>query len=102
MSVLILLGGCQSVAHMDTSMTMQNLMGPFVTKDFAERLALLVLEEKYSRDVFSARAVSDVTDKGDIWLVTVENDLPSSPGSLAPRRFIVHIKKRNGEITAIT
>jgi len=61
------------------SMELQNLGGPFVTRTFAESLAPLTLQERYSRDLFVARTPATIADRGDVWWVTMNNALP--PGT---------------------
>jgi hypothetical protein len=84
------------------SMVLQNVKGDFITPRFAERLALLVLEEKYPTDVFAASGSGSVVDKGDTWWVTFNNALLESPPRLIPRHLTVQIRKTNGEIVAIS
>jgi hypothetical protein len=92
-------------------MTLFNQGHPFVSKSFAERLALLVFDEKYPKDIFSARGPGSIVDKGDVWLVTFENDLvspedvsavPTFNGKVVTRRLTVTIRKTNGEIVTIS
>jgi hypothetical protein len=84
---------------------------PFVSAKFAERLGLLVLDEKYPKDIFSARGSGTIVDNGDTWLATFENSLvgledrsalPMSEGRIIPRRLTITIRKTNGEIVAIS
>lgn len=49
------------------SMSLLNQGRPFVSARFAERLALLVIEEKYSEQIFKARRSTTVIDKGETW-----------------------------------
>ena len=55
-------------AQSDTSMFLENFGGPFVTGDFAKKLATLVMQQKYPGATFDA-ASADVLDKGDTWWV---------------------------------
>jgi hypothetical protein len=87
--------------HQDASMELQNLMGPFVTQTFAQRLAVLVLEERYTSNVFLPKTPVVAVDKGELWSVTVENALPLQPVVVRPKDITVQIRKRNGEIVAI-
>ena len=75
------------------------------------RLALLVIEEKYPKDVFSARGSGTTVDKGDLWEVTFDNALvspddtsalPMRHGSIVPRRLTITIRKTSGEIIDIS
>jgi hypothetical protein len=93
------------------SMSLLNQGRPFVSGRFAERLALLVIEEKYSEQFFKARGSATVVDKGETWSVTVENglidpqdkrELPFVGGELVPRRLTISIRKVNAEILSIT
>ena len=84
---------------------------PFVSERFAERLALLVIEEKYPKDIFTTRGPGKIVDKGDLWLATFDNSLTSSEdgnvlaiseGRIIPKRLTITIRKTTGEIVAIT
>ncbi len=83
------------------SMDFQNISGPFITPSFAERLALLVFQERYSKEIFVARTPTTVEDEGDIWRVTAGNALPLEPRTIRPFKLVVVIRKRNGEILGI-
>ncbi|MBX5461870.1 MAG: hypothetical protein IRZ28_12385 [Steroidobacteraceae bacterium] len=70
-----------------------------------------MLDEKYTKDIFSARGPGTIEDEGDMWLVTVDNALvspedrsalPMSGGKIVPRRLTITIRKTNGEIVAIS
>ncbi len=93
------------------SMLVLNQGRPFVSEQFAERLAKLVVDEKYPTDIFSVRGPGTVSSKGDSWLATFENalvppedgsPLPMSNGKIIPRRLTITIRKTNGEIVAIS
>jgi hypothetical protein len=87
--------------HLEETMVLQNLNGPFITNAFAESLALLVVRERFSKHVFVARTPAVVEDAGDSWLVTVDNSLPLEPKTIKPLRLMVVIRKRNGEILGV-
>ena len=53
----------------DVSMYLENASGPFVTSDFARKLGVLVMEQKYPGASFDAASAA-VVDKGDTWWVT--------------------------------
>ena len=100
-----------NVTSLSVSMIALNQGQPFVSQSFAERLALLVIEEKYPRDFFTVRGSGNTVDKGDIWLVTFDNGLtdPSDKNALAvvqgrviPKRLTITIRKANCEIVAIS
>ncbi len=103
-TLLITLVGCRTTPHpgLDISILVGNMHGPFVSREFAEHLALLVIKEKYTADVFSARGAGTVVDKGDVWWVTYDNGLPRSETSIIPKRLTIQIRKANGEIVAIS
>jgi len=85
------------------SILVGNMQGPFVSRKFAERLALLVIQERYTPDVFLPRGAPPiVVDKGDFWSVTFDNELPRSSTSIIPKELTIHIRKANGEIVAIS
>jgi hypothetical protein len=87
---------------MDPFMKLQNISGPFVSQSFAERLARIVIEEKYPKNIFSVQGSGNVVDKGDTWWVTFDNALKGTIATMVPIRLTVHIKKANGEIVTIT
>jgi hypothetical protein len=102
--VMFLLGGCATVSvppDLAASMDLQNLSGPFVTRAFAERLALLFFQERYSKDIFIPRTPAKVEDGGDVWRVTAANALPLEPRTIRPFQLRIVIRKRNGEIVGI-
>jgi hypothetical protein len=114
-AILLLAGGCvtqhERVIPMSISMMLLNHGAPFVSQSFAERLALLVIGEKYPGDLFVVRGKGTVTDKGEVWAVTFENALvdPEDPaalpmveGNLTAKRLTITIRKTNGEIVAIS
>jgi hypothetical protein len=96
--------GCKTTPNsgLDVTILMGNMNGPFVSREFAERLALLVIEEKYPANVFSAARTATVVDKGALWFVTYENRLAPYETSLMARRLTIEIRKTNGEIVAIS
>ena len=111
----ILLGGCATQQRIMTSLNFTmialNQGQPFVSERFAERLALLVIDDRYPKDFFLVRGSGVVTDKGDVWLVTFENALvaqgddsalPMVSGAVVPRRLTITIRKVNGEIVDIS
>jgi hypothetical protein len=87
--------------HLEETMVLQNLNGPFITSAFAENLALLVVHERFSKQIFVSRTPVAVEDAGDSWLVTVDNSLPLEPKTIKPFRLMVVIRKRNGEILGV-
>jgi hypothetical protein len=111
--VVLFLGGCAvshvKSVHLDPSMILFNFEGPFISREFAERLAVLVIEQKWPKDVFARRGPGQVVDQGDTWSVTYENILgnandpiPTSGGKAVPRTLTIRIRKVNGEIVAIS
>ncbi len=83
---------------------------PFVSMDFAARLAQLVVDEKYPKDVLSVNGPPRVLDTGDTWRVVFDGVVPGPTlNSLNPgpqpdgvsRRLTVVIRKRNAEIVSI-
>lgn len=98
---------CENVMpKFNLSMTLLNVDQPFVSKEFSKRLALLVLDEKYPKDIFVYEESVTVTDNGETWVVIVNNSIFSedraSLGSIIPRRLSVEIRKANGEIIGIS
>lgn len=100
--LVVLLAGCRTYnPGMDTSILLHNINGSFVTQRFAERLALLVLEEKYPKELFLLEGSVDVRDKGDFWSVTCKNALYRPENYMIPKTLTFQIKKSNGEFIAI-
>jgi hypothetical protein len=103
MALIFALAGCVTERRpMDMFMTLQNMSGPFVSQSFAERLAHLVIDEKYPKNIFSISGSGNVVDKGDAWWVTFDNSIAGTMATMIPRRLTVHIRKANGEILTIT
>jgi hypothetical protein len=113
--ILVLLGGCvtqhETAMPQNIIMMLQNEGQPFVSGRFAERLALLVIDEKYGEQFFRVRGSPTVTDSKEMWLVTLENGLispqdksalPMFFGKILPRHLTITIRKTNGEIVAIS
>jgi hypothetical protein len=95
--------------QLDPSMLLFNFEGPFISREFADRLAVLVIDQKWPKDVFVRRGPGQVADLGDLWSVTYENALgnandpiPTSGGKAVPKTLTIRIKKVNGEIVAIS
>ena len=95
--------------QLDPSMILMNFEGPFVSREFAERLAVLVIDQKWPKDVFSRRGPGRVVDLGDAWSVTYQNALgnandpiPTSGGKAVPKTLTIRIRKANGQIVAIS
>jgi hypothetical protein len=97
--------------NLSISMIALNHGQPFVSRGFADRLALLVIDEKDPRDVFSVRGSGSIVDKGDSWSVTFDNalidpadkdSLPILDGRVVRRRLTITIRKANGEVISIT
>jgi hypothetical protein len=102
-ALLVSLAGCITDHRaMNPFMTLQNISGPFVSQTFAERLARLVIEEKYPKNIFSIQSSGNVVDKGDTWWVTFYNEIKGTMATMVPTRLTVHIRKTNGEIVTIT
>lgn len=98
-----LLVGCRTADRdLEPSIFVQNLKGPFISEQFAERLGSLVIEEKYPKDVFSQQGPGMVVDKDQVWLVTFTNALYRSDKYLLPKKLTIEIRKKNGEIIAIS
>jgi hypothetical protein len=96
-----------TVENLSVSMMLLNDPQPFVSKEFAERLALLVIDEKYPKDIFLVQSPASVEDKGENWEVTFTNDLPEDrltrvrPRLVPKGRLTITIRKVNGAILSI-
>jgi hypothetical protein len=113
--VLLTLAACATehgtVSNMSVSMLVLNQGQPFVSREFAERLARLVIDEKYSKDLFTAQGPPHIVDNGDTWSVTFANGqvnpadkspMPLIKGRLFSRRLTITIRKTNCEVISIT
>jgi hypothetical protein len=84
---------------------------PFVSMDFAARLAQLVVDEKYPKDVLLVTGPPRVLHMGDTWRVVFDKVVPGpvldslNPGAPhddgVARRLTVVIRKTNAEIVSI-
>ena len=79
------------------SMFLQNFHGCFISEKFSERLARLIMEEKYTSSLFVAGS-SVVTDGNDVWRVTFQNKLPSNGKDIRPSEITIAIRKANGAV----
>jgi hypothetical protein len=96
---------CDEPQDPDIGMLLMNSTGPFVTHDFADHLAHLVISEKYQGAVL-ADELPQVLDKGDAWWVTVKVQRWLSPppvvdSPLAPKQLTVCIRKKDAAIVAM-
>lgn len=91
-----------SLKGLDISMVLQNAQACFVSQKFAERLARLVMEEKYQNpNPIFVPGRSAIADGGDTWRVTFENTLRLLKNSMRPREITVEIRKTDGAIVAL-
>ena len=85
-------------------MTVVNATGPFVTLDFAKKLGVLLMQQRYPGVVYSDSSPT-LTDKGDIWWVTFHVDKwPKDMAGLKPLlpgQLTFWIRKRDAAILAI-
>jgi hypothetical protein len=93
--------------QLSISMFLENYGGAFVTRHFAERMAQIVIEEKYPSNVIQFAGVADVVDKEGAWWVKVNIRVPpASPiASLARKdltQMTIQIRKTNAEIVSIS
>jgi len=97
---------------MNSSITMMalNIVQPFVSKSLAQRLALLIIKDRYPPSVFLPKGSGKVVDDGDAWHVTFDNGLVNEndhqkmvvvEGAVVPRRLTLVIRKSNAEIMDI-
>jgi hypothetical protein len=102
--LLLVTTGCitDRRATLEPFMRLQNLAGPFISQSFAERLARLVIEEKYPKNSFSIQGPANVADKGDTWWVTFDNAVQGTMPAMISKRLTVHIRKTDGAIVTIT
>ena len=88
----------------DISMLLQNHSGPFVTSDFAQKLAVLVMAQKYAGVIFDSAGV-EVLDKGDVWWVKVPvKEWPKDMQTLKPalpEHLTFWIRKTDAAVLAI-
>ena len=98
-----------TVKDLTLSMVLLNQGQPFVSREFAERLAFLVIDEKYPKDIFLVRRPASIEDKGKNWEVTVSNELIDPKDSLprvgkkiVPKYLTITIRKENCEIVSVS
>jgi hypothetical protein len=82
-------------------MFLWNFGGPFATGDFAKKLGVLVMEQKYPGASFEA-ASPTVLDKGDAWWVTFTvTQWPKDMEKLRPilpRQIALMIRKSDAAV----
>lgn len=111
---LVAIASCASrrELRMNSSITMMalNSVQPFVSKSFAQRMALLIIEDRYPPDVFLPKGPGTVVDDGEVWRVTFDNDLVDENnhqenvmvgGAIVPRKLVFVIRKSNAEVMDI-
>jgi hypothetical protein len=88
----------------DISMFLWNFGGPFVTSDFAKKLGVLVIEQKYPGAVFDAASPA-VLDQGDTWWVTFTvTQWPKDMEELRPmlpRQITLRIRKSDAAVLGV-
>jgi hypothetical protein len=88
----------------DVSMIALNATGPFVTPDFAKKLGVLLMQQRYP-GVVSSESSPTLTDQGDIWWATFRVDKwPKDMVGLKPLlpgQLTLWIRKRDAAILAI-
>lgn len=92
-------------AQSEVSMFLANAGGPFVTRDFATKLAALVMEEKYPGTSFDAASPA-VQDKGETWWVTFAvrkwpKDMEEKLQPLLPHELTFLIRKSDAAVLGI-
>jgi uncharacterized protein YcfL len=109
----LLLNGCamsEKTSKLTVSMLLFNQEESFVSEGFAKRLALLVIEEKYPKDIFIRHEGIRVLDQGEAWQVMIDNALvdthdssalPIIEGKIVPKSLSILINKANGAIIKI-
>jgi hypothetical protein len=111
-TILLLLSACaverRSTEPLNSSMLLMNMEGPFVSATFADRLARLIVDEKYPKDIFLVSGSTKVVDEGSIWAVHFANALFTQQYATLPRKAIapktltIRIKKSDGAIVAVS
>lgn len=97
---------------MNSTFTMMalNSIQPFVSEAFARRMALLIIEDRYPPNVFSPKARGVVVDGGEVWRVTLDNELVDQSasqalamvdGAVVPIKLTFVIRKSNAEVVDI-
>jgi hypothetical protein len=88
----------------DVSMILSNADAPFVTADFARKLGMLVMQQKYPGFTFTSESPA-VLDKGDSWWVTFTvKEWPKNMEKLRPGlsdHLTIWIRKRDAAVWAI-
>jgi hypothetical protein len=88
-------------------MFLENYGSAFVTRHFAERMAQIVIEEKYPGNVLQFAGVADAVDKEGVWRVKVNIRVPpESPIARLEKieltQMTIQIRKTNAEIVSIS
>lgn len=91
------------------SMMVLNKVQPFATESFARKVAMLVLDDRYTRTAFAASDSDHVIDGGDHWVVTFKNALVAedaarpvlSNGFLMPMTLSFKVRKCDAGIVDV-
>lgn len=99
------MGECADSPDQDVSMFLQNFAEPFVTRTFAEQLALLVMSEKYPGTTL-AYAPPEIVDNGEEWWVTIKVSHWDAPKSLSyngvvARQITIVIRKKDAAVLSM-
>lgn len=98
-------------AAKSASMLLLNFQAPFVSENFAKRMAQITIEEKYPRSAFSSVVPGVAVDAGATWKVTLRNSLvspgdtsyiPEINGGPTARELTVEICKDNAAVLGIS
>jgi hypothetical protein len=87
----------------DVMMIVQNATVTFVGRDLAEKLAVLIVREKYAT-IFETDTPATTSDEGDNWAISVPvHPLAGAPFDtrLAPRAITVVLRKRDAAVMTI-
>ena len=86
----------------DVSIYLQNLHSDFVSSDTAVKLAGVLVEARYPKNVFQARDGGNVESKSDCWEVTLYNKIDASEviGTKFKELHLL-IKKSTGEFVRV-
>jgi hypothetical protein len=111
---MVLFGGCVmqrgSMKEMSMTMVALNQIQPFVNERLAEKIARIIIEDKYPKDFFVIRGSASVVGDTDAWLVTFDNGAVDSSkpekivisnGRIVPGHLTIAIRKTDGAIVDI-
>ena len=92
-----------SLNNMTLSMRLQNEGQPFVSEKLAKEIAVLIVRERYPKNMFAFDGECTVKDLGDIWQVAVHNSTSTTDTfGYNIKAITVKIRKSNAEVVDVS